>query len=534
MVVTPKAPAKKYDRQLRIWGAHGQHALESARICVLGSGCTATEALKNLVLGGIAGFTIVDDAIVQPCDLGTNFLLESASMGKLRAAAVTGLLAELNEGVASSYVAEAPRSLIENNPAFFADFQLVLATQMREQDLMQLDAICRKGKVPLLIARSYGLVGYLRASLSEQTVIEAKPDNVLEDLRLHQPWPQLQEYADSINLDTADDVTHRHIPYAILLLKGAQQWCAEHSKELPHNSKEKAAFRQMLKSWQRTIDGIPAGEENFDEAMSNAHKLFSPPSIPSEVRAVLEDEATRIRPQSPDFWVLAAALKRFVYGEGGGSLPLEGAIPDMTSTTQMYLQLQRTYRRKAEADAAAVKAHTQALLTSIGRSPQSISTAAISAFVKNARNLRVVRYCTLEEEAAPERAKRGVMRQALAAEDASVNASLYLLLRAVDRFEATCGRFPGTLDGQLEEDTAVLKQRMASVAADTGVPASAVQDDYVEEMVRFGAAEMHVMGAIVGGIAAQEVIKFITRQFVPVPGTLIYNAMGSTSFVFVP
>lgn len=43
----------------------------------------------------------------------------------------------------------------------------------------------------------------------------------------------------------------------------------------------------------------------------------------SEVRAVLEDEATRIRPQSPDFWVLAAALKRFVYGEGGGSLPLE-------------------------------------------------------------------------------------------------------------------------------------------------------------------------------------------------------------------
>ena len=89
---------------------------------------------------------------------------------------------------------------------------------MREQDLMQLDTICRKCKVPLLIARSYGLVGYLRvghkysfrksprctgllvtynctvhtpvktscgkqASLSEQTVIEAKPDNVLEDLR---------------------------------------------------------------------------------------------------------------------------------------------------------------------------------------------------------------------------------------------------------------------------------------------------------------------------------------------------------------
>ena len=130
MATTPNAPAKKYDRQLRIWGAHGQQALETSRVCVLGSGCTATETLKNLVLGGIAGFTVVDDATVQPSDLGSNFLLEHASLGKLRAEAVTGLLSELNEGVASSYVGESPVNLIENNPAFFSKFQLVLATQV--------------------------------------------------------------------------------------------------------------------------------------------------------------------------------------------------------------------------------------------------------------------------------------------------------------------------------------------------------------------------------------------------------------------
>lgn len=86
---------------------------------------------------------------------------------------------------------------------------------------------------------------------------------------------------------------------------------------------------------------------------------------------------------------------------------------------------------------------------------------------------------------------------------------------------------------ELEEDTALLKARMARVASDSGVSILQVPDDYVEEMVRFGAAELHVMGAIMGGIAAQEIIKFITRQFVPVPGTLIYNAMASTSSVFV-
>jgi amyloid beta precursor protein binding protein 1 len=131
MATTPSAPAKKYDRQLRIWGAHGQQALETSSICVLGSGCTATETLKNLVLGGIAGFTVVDDATVQASDLGSNFLLERASLGKLRAEAVTGLLSELNEGVASSYVEESPVNLIETNPAFFSEFQLVLATQVQ-------------------------------------------------------------------------------------------------------------------------------------------------------------------------------------------------------------------------------------------------------------------------------------------------------------------------------------------------------------------------------------------------------------------
>ena len=67
---------------------------------------------------------------------------------------------------------------------------------------------------------------------------------------------------------------------------------------------------------------------------------------------------------------------------------VQGTIPDMTSTTDMYLQLQRTYRRKAEADAAVVEAHVQALLSSIGRDAHSISHAAILSFVKNARNLR--------------------------------------------------------------------------------------------------------------------------------------------------
>jgi amyloid beta precursor protein binding protein 1 len=51
----------KYDRQLRLWGAHGQKLLSSSHIIVIGSSSAGTETLKNLVLPGVGKFTIIDD-----------------------------------------------------------------------------------------------------------------------------------------------------------------------------------------------------------------------------------------------------------------------------------------------------------------------------------------------------------------------------------------------------------------------------------------------------------------------------------------
>ena len=36
----------------RLWGNHGQEALESAKICLINASATGTEILKNLVLPG--------------------------------------------------------------------------------------------------------------------------------------------------------------------------------------------------------------------------------------------------------------------------------------------------------------------------------------------------------------------------------------------------------------------------------------------------------------------------------------------------
>lgn len=54
----------------RLWGDHGQSALESAHVCLINATGTGTEILKSLVLPGIGAFTIVDGKKVTEEDTG--------------------------------------------------------------------------------------------------------------------------------------------------------------------------------------------------------------------------------------------------------------------------------------------------------------------------------------------------------------------------------------------------------------------------------------------------------------------------------
>jgi amyloid beta precursor protein binding protein 1 len=114
-LVGPSSKERKYDRQLRLWAASGQQALEESRVLLVNSdgswgdqgtgvsGVAGVETLKNLVLPGIGGFTIVDPAVVTEPDLGVNFFLESESLGKSRAEETCRLLRELNPDVEGSF-----------------------------------------------------------------------------------------------------------------------------------------------------------------------------------------------------------------------------------------------------------------------------------------------------------------------------------------------------------------------------------------------------------------------------------------------
>ncbi|KQK12447.1 NEDD8-activating enzyme E1 regulatory subunit AXR1 isoform X5 [Brachypodium distachyon] len=513
-------PKTKYDRQLRIWGDQGQAALEKASICLLNSGPTGTEALKNLVLGGIGSVTVVDGSKVEPSDLGNNFLCNSRvnkeCLGQSRAQSVCSFLQELNDAVKVKYVEESPGTMIDTNPSFFSQFTVVIATQLPESSLLKLDGICRAADIVLVAARSYGLTGLVRVSVKEHCVIESKPDHFLDDLRLHNPWTELKQFAKSIDICDKDPVVHKHTPYIVILVRLAEKWADAHDGKLPSTRQEKREFKDLIRAHMLNVD-----EENYKEAVESSYKVSVTPGISTEIRQIIDDSSSEVNLSSSDFWVLVAALKEFIANEGNGDLPLEGTIPDMTSQTEYYVSLQKIYQAKAETDCLAMEHRVKNILKRIGRHPDSISRAYIKTFCKNARKLRVCRYRSMEEEFnAPVISE---VQKYFADEDSCFAMNFYILLRAVDRLAANYSRLPGIFDR--------LKVAAVSVLSDMGLNGTSLSEDLVTEVCRFAGAEIHPVAAFIGGVASQEVIKLVTKQFVPLMGTFIFNGIDLKSQV---
>lgn len=57
------------------------------------------------------------------------------------------------------------------------------------------------------------------------------------------------------------------------------------------------------------------------------------------------------------------------------------------------------------------------------------------------------------------------------------------------------------------------------------------QDDRVvqaaREVARAGGGELHNISALTGGMVAQEMIKIITKQYIPIDNTCIFDGIGS-------
>ena len=153
----PDTKQIQYDRQLRLWGDHGQKALEAGRVCLIGANALGTEILKALVLPGLGSFTIIDHQLVTLDDCGSNFFVHPSMIDQSRARVTCEFLTQLNPEVHGTFV-EKPsiEDLLKQNTFDFGLFNVVITANLPSTILASLANHLWTLKVPLLAARTYG------------------------------------------------------------------------------------------------------------------------------------------------------------------------------------------------------------------------------------------------------------------------------------------------------------------------------------------------------------------------------------------
>ncbi|KAI4281293.1 MAG: hypothetical protein L6R35_005682 [Caloplaca aegaea] len=556
----PTAKEKKYDRQLRLWAASGQEALENAHVLLLnsGPGVVGVEILKNLILPGVGSFTIVDETDVVEEDLGINFFLTDNSLGRSRASETCKYLMELNPDVNGHPIQHSIQQFLLD-PNVLEKYSLILFVAPSGHSTNSLDTVstyCAGKGIPLFYIHSLGLYSHFSLQLPDSfPIIDTHPDPAsTQDLRLLQPWPELKDCMESKtrDLDSLSDHDHGHVPYLLLLLRFLEDWKQSHNGEPPTNYKDKKEFKSFIASRART-NNPEGGEENFDEAAAAVLKSLNKPSLPSGLREIFDGASSSqlASGKTPNFWLIAQAIKEFHTKHD--SLPLPGALPDMKAQSKDYIQLQNIYKAKARQDIDEVTAavRRREKVNPITQTAP-IDRKEIEAFCKGAAFVKLIRGNPVLTSTSNHGDTSSVPRlassyQSLKDEDSLL--PIYIAFLAHDAMLQDDNQAPPdehndeTTLKSLQQHTQTIISNFAAAAAtinkdaDTDTPQ--VQADMasrvkpvLEELVRADGAELHNISALTGGMVAQEVIKVVTKQYVPVDNTCVFDGIASKSAVF--
>lgn len=490
---------------------------------LVGASPGGAETLKNLVLPAIGSFTIIDPDTVTYADLGKNFFLTPEDVGKSRAQALCKHLNELNEHVKGAGITADPAILLKEDPGFFKAFTVVIAADQPPSVVDSLAEFCAKNRIVFSSLRTVGYVGMFRLQAGEHTVVESKPESLVEDLRLLEPWPELAQHVDKIILESLSIEEASHVPWLVLLMKAVAKWKAAHGGKAP-GSDDRAEFKKLLMSTVPSADG----SDNYDEAVARIFRAWAPSRVPSEVSALFKDScAVNITASSTDFWIIVRAIGDFVANEGNGLLPLMGSIPDMHATSEGFAALQELYHSKASKDVATVCGRVAKLLQGIGRPMDSISPEKVREMCKNAPYLRVVRYGSSRSSGMGSAVAS--IKEQLESWDpnAKVNMQWVMAFAAIDAFFNTHKRWP---DGAT--DVAGLKKVGQELMVKLGLEEGAVDDTVWQEMCRAGNSQMHNVGAYIGGVLSQELVKLITHQWMPVNNTFVWSGYSAAAHAF--
>lgn len=508
----------RYDRQVRLWQLRGQKLLELAHVCVINGNSAGAEMLKNLVLPGIGEFTIIDDAIVTSTDLSGNFFLHNSDIRSSLASALCRNLCELNSDVRGNAVTKNLSELLQDRE-FWYQFDVVVITGFVPLNVATLlGNLLWPQNIPLLKIWTSGFYAALRVARHETTVVETHDPSLIFDLRLDSPWSQLTAYCNSFDLDLMDDTEHAHVPYIVIYLKALAHWRRAEGKtdeELPLTHSERTTFsRDYVQSMARNM----ALETNFIEATQSVHRCLQRTQIPTAINTLMlrqETSDSYLRESQSFFWLYVRALSEFV-SRKDAKLPLPGNLPDMVSTTSNYVLLQKIFQSKAVSDKEKFTRIVETLYAKYGMEASvALDQEAITNFCKNSAHLYVTNGSQLNSTAL---LLEELLKHPEKVHDTSVLLIIYFALLARDKWA---------------EDRRVSLHELVLIYGEmTKTPEECIPletKNILEEIYLHGTEGYLNICSYIGGIAAQEILKIVTCQYIPLDNLFVFDGIKSVS-----
>ena len=350
----------KYDRQTRLWG-EGQILISNSKLLCLNSDSLSSEILKNLILSGVGEVTIIDKANITKEDTKTNFFVDLDDIGKSRAEIVLKNLLELNPDVKGNFIEKSAKEFLDDNNNDINKYDIIIAANLKKEEDNKLYEIAKKKGTRIVIIKNNGLFGFLRIYENYHgNMCLRLMDNPVADYRLSCPWKELKEYAESFNLENMDIMSHKNVPYFIILLKALLEYRKNKNDQStnPKTKEEKAEFKKIVESYKLDIkpEDDKGENENIEEALGKlyycnaSYNNLTTDKLQYIFDIIEKNSQKEILEKSNIymklFFLYFYSLKKFY--DKYQSYPLCGSIPDMISSTVNFINLKKLYNSKAE------------------------------------------------------------------------------------------------------------------------------------------------------------------------------------------
>ncbi len=212
----------------------------------------------------------------------------------------------------------------------------------------------------------------------------------------------------------------------------------------------------------------------------------------------------------------------------------------MKARSSDYIKLQNIYKAKARHDFADVLQRVRSVEKRLVRKTV-IEEKEVEAFCKGAAFVRLIHGRRLQIAGDPLRwAGRAKYIQA-GLQDPESLIPVHIAFLAYDRFTDARSRAPGEDSSKHEQDLRIMTDYSQAILDGLRKEAPSTEDDIedakktvdkvMRELLRAGRGELHNISALTGGMVAQEVIKVITKQYIPVDNTCIFDGIASRSAV---